>query len=235
MRRKTRLNRYSERKQKKTIFLSVLGIVVLLFLLFKFGLPALINISLFIAGNKGLTVTADNEILFIPPPSFESAPVATNSARYEIKGTADKDSKVELLQNGKSKGEKETNDKGEFSFNVNLSEGENSFAARQTIKDKKSEFSSPLIIIYKNSPPDLEVTTPKEGTSFKKEDRFVEVTGKTDPDTNVTVNGFYAAINESNGFFYSLGLSDGDNEIKVVAVDLAGNKTEKIIKVNYSP
>lgn len=235
MRRKTRLNRYSERKQKKTIFLSVLGIVVLLFLLFKFGLPALINLSLFIAGNKGLTVTADNEISFISPPIFESAPVATNSARYEIKGTADKDSKVELLQNGKKKGEEETNDKGEFTFSVNLSEGENSFTARQIIKDKKSDYSSPLVIIYKNSPPKLEVSNPQDGASFKKEDKFIEVTGSTDADTTVTVNGFYAAINESNEFSYSLGLNDGDNEIKIVAVDLAGNRTEKTVKVNYSP
>ena len=59
--------------------------------------------------------------------------------------------------------------------------------------------------------------------------------GKTDSGVRITVNGFWAVIDENNNFSYSLPLQDGDNAIKVVAQDQAGNKAEKEIKVTYSP
>jgi len=236
MTRKTRLSRYTERKQKKTLFLSILGIIVLLFLLFKFGLPALINLSLFIAGNKGTPLSeGQNKLQFIPYPIFNASVSATNSAKIKVAGKAEEDSNVELYQNAKKIDQQDTDSEGKFEFEVVLNEEENTFTARQVIDNKKSDFSSPLVIIFKKSPPSLEITNQNDGDSFKKEDKVIEVTGTTDANTTVMVSGFYAIIDESNSFSYFLTLHDGDNEIKVASVDLAGNRAEKIIHVNYSP
>lgn len=236
MRRKTRLSRYNEKKQKKTLFLSILGIFVLLFFLFKYGLPTLINFSLFLAGNRAITsMNNRNNPIFISPPIFDSLPIATNSSSMEINGTGEKDTKIELFINAKKADDTLTDENGKFSFDINLRDGENVFTARQIIKDKKSDFSSASTVIFKESPPTLEITSPSDGASFKREDKFVEVKGNTDSNVTVTVNGFYAIINETNIFTYSFGLHDGENELKVVAEDLAGNRAEKTIKVNYFP
>ncbi|OGH11503.1 MAG: hypothetical protein A3B38_01705 [Candidatus Levybacteria bacterium RIFCSPLOWO2_01_FULL_36_13] len=236
MRRKTRLSRYSEKKQKKTFFLSILGIIVLLFLLFRYGLPTLINFSLFLAGNREPANLVDKkDPLYIAPPVFDSMPVATNSSRIEIKGIGEKNSKIELYINGKKNSEILTNEDGKFSLDVILKSGENIFTVRQLIKDNKSEFSSASTIYFKDTPPMLGITFPSDGANFKKEDRFIEVKGNTDVNVTVTVNGFYSVISESNIFSYTLGLHDGENEIKAIAEDIAGNRTEKSVKVNYSP
>jgi len=48
------------------------------------------------------------------------------------------------------------------------------------------------------------------------------------------MNGYWALM-EVDRFSYTIQLKDGDNEIKIEAVDEAGNKTEKIVRVKYSP
>ena len=72
-------------------------------------------------------------------------------------------------------------------------------------------------------------------TKFEKDQSTVKVLGKTDPGVRVTVNGFWAVIDENNNFSYNLPLQNGENMIKIEAIDQAGNKTEKEIKVTYSP
>ncbi len=235
MRKKSRLSRSSENKQKKTIFLSFLGIVVLLIILFKFGLPVLINFSLFIAGNKNTTSSgSETTISYISPPNLNTLPQGTKEKQIKISGSSQKGLDIELYLNGKKIKDLSTDSDGEFFTEAYLKEGENTFRARAVKENKKSEFSESVSIIYKNSPPSLEITSPSDGTIFKREDKFIEVKGKTDPNTTITVNGFYAVIDESNNYSYSLGLHEGENEIKVEAVDVAGNKTEQMIKVSYS-
>jgi outer membrane lipopolysaccharide assembly protein LptE/RlpB len=48
------------------------------------------------------------------------------------------------------------------------------------------------------------------------------------------VNGFWAVVDDNNNFSYTLPLQSGDNQIKIVAIDQAGNKAEKDLKVNFS-
>jgi bacillopeptidase F len=95
--------------------------------------------------------------------------------------------------------------------------------------------SESLIITFKSKPPTLQIKSPTDGQSFSKDQNIAEILGTTDPHVRITINNFWAIIDEKNNFSYSLSLKDGENEIKIVALDQAGNKTEKNIKVTYSP
>lgn len=233
--RKSRLSKYTERKTRKIIFLNILGIIVVLYLLFKFGIGLLINFSLFLSGGKDQGIVNQNSINYIAPPTLNPLPTATNSAQIKISGNSAKDSAIELFVNNNKTDQTKTDDMGEFSFINTLKNGNNQIKVRAIIKDKKSDFSNTLYITYSNSAPNLEINSPQEGAQFKKDQNTVNVTGKTDPGVNITVNGFWAVISDTNNFSYNLALQNGDNEIKIVAIDQAGNKTEKEVKVNYSP
>ena len=101
--------------------------------------------------------------------------------------------------------------------------------------DKESDFSNELVVTYRNIPPSLSVDSPTDGQKFEKDQSTARVSGKTDSGVKITVNGFWAVIDENNSFSYNLPLQNGDNTIKIEAVDQAGNKAEKEIKVTYSP
>lgn len=233
--RKSRLSKYTERKTRKIIFLNILGIIIVLYLLFKFGIGLLINFSLFLSGGKDQGIVNQNSINYIAPPILNPLPTATNSAQIVISGKSLKDTTVELYINNDKKDKTQANDKGDFSFEQTLKNGNNQIKVRAVVEDKKSDFSNTLNITYSNSAPNLEINSPQEGAQFKKDQNTVNVTGKTDPGVNITVNGFWAVISDTNNFSYNLALQNGDNEIKIVAIDQAGNKTEKVVKVNYSP
>jgi len=219
------------------MFFSILGIVVVLFLLFKFGISALINFSLFLSGKGGEpnSTNSQNTINFLPSPVLNPIVSATNSAQIIITGISQKDRKIELFLNSRKIDETDTADNGEFRFEPTLKKGTNTVSVRAVYKDKKSDASEKYIVEYKDTAPKLEVSSPSDQASFKKEDKSVEIKGQTDANVTVTVNGFFAVTSENNSFSYVLQLHDGDNEVNILAVDNAGNKSEKTIKVNYSP
>lgn len=235
MRRRSRLSTYQAKKNKKTMILSIVGIVIVLIVLFKFGIEALINFSLFLSGNSNTPISVSkNDVGYVAPPVLNPLPTATNSAAVIITGSSDKNRTIVLYINREEKDNVETNDGGAFEFDENLSKGDNLIQVKAKNKDKVSDFSNFYTVTFINTPPKLNVSSPNDGDSFHREDKSVNVTGQTDPNVIVTVNGFTAVIDENNNFSYNLPIHDGDNQIQVVAIDQAGNKSEKDLKVNYS-
>ncbi len=235
MRRRSRLNKSQEKKQRKTIMLSILGIIVILFMLVTFGITALINFSLFLSGNDTTKQQIkQNEVSFVLAPILNPLPSATNSAQISVSGTSQKDTAVVLYINNDLIDKTDLDEKGRYEFIPKLKKGENVIKTRAIIKDKKSDFSNSYTVLFINSEPKLEVSNPSDNQSFNKDQNKVNVAGKTDPGVNITVNGFWAVIDENNNFSYALTLHDGDNDIKIVAIDQAGNKFEKNLRVKYS-
>jgi len=232
-------SRLSKRLQKQTIkslILSVLGIILILFALIKFGIPLLVNLTLFISGEKTQTSTSNKTAFFIPPPTLNSEYDATNSAQIKIWGSASPNQTIDLYINGNLVDKTETKDDSSFSFETLLVPGENIIRAKATTENgKESSLSESLTITFKGDAPSLEIKSPPDGQVFSKDKNSVEIKGTTDPYVRVTVNNFWAIIDENNNFSYTLALKDGENEIKIVAQDEAGNKTEKNIKVTYQP
>ena len=235
MRKKSRLAKKQEKKIRKTLLVSLLGIIIIVFLLLKFGVPALANFAIFLSGfNQSNKDDTKNETSFIPPPVLDSNLTATNSSQIIISGRTPKKALVEIYINDELRDTIDTNNDGSFSKEEMLKSGENIVKARTELDGKNSNFSNTLYITYIKSDPNLTIASPANGQSFQKEENKVNVSGQTDPEVTVTVNGFWAVIDDTNSYSYDLPLKNGDNEIYIVATDQAGNKTEKTVKVTYS-
>jgi hypothetical protein len=233
--RRSRLTKNFEKKSRKTLLLSIVGIIIVLFLLFRFGIDILVNFSTFISGSKTTAgTTNNNQISFIPPPILNPLVEATNSAQIIITGKAVKDQTINLYINNNNTDQTQADKNGNFTFNESLKNGDNQIKTKTILNGKESDFSDTFDVVFKNFPPTLDVSSPSDGQSFKKDQNTASVTGKTDAGVSVTVNGFWAVVDDNNNYSYTLSLQNGDNQIKIVATDQAGNKAEKDLKVNYS-
>lgn len=233
---RSRLSRRMEQKNKKSLILSILGIVLIIFLLFKFGIPLLVNFSLFLSGAKGNQEQSQSQNpSFIAPPVLDSFPQATSSASIIISGIASKKQTVNLYINDNLVATTKAEEDGKFLFKETIKSGENIIKAKAVAGEKESDFSNTIITAFKSAPPSLNLSSPSDGQSFSKDQNTAEIKGTTDSDVRVTVNGLWAIADSSGNFSYSLPLQNGENRIKIVATDQAGNKTEREIKVAYSP
>lgn len=233
----SRLSKTAEKRTKKQLYLSILGIIVVVFLLFKFGIPALVNFSLFLSSLKGQQSTSNSQTAkeLIVPPTLIQEFTATNSASITINGTTTAQQIVQLYVNDDLVDSTTAKDDGTFSFKgISLTQQQNTIKARVKKDNKLSDFSDPLIISYIQKAPSLTLDSPSDGQSFPHDQSSVTVKGKTDADVRVTVNDFWAIVDSSGNYTYSLRLQNGDNQIHVVATDAAGNTTTKQIKVTYS-
>ncbi|MBI4089148.1 MAG: hypothetical protein HY424_00395 [Candidatus Levybacteria bacterium] len=232
---RSRLTRKFEQRTKKNLFFSLLGIVVVIFLVFKFGIPLLVNFSLFLTNFKGNQAESqNNKPLFIAPPILDSFPQATSSADIVISGIASKNQIINLYINGDMVNTTKTKDDGTFSFKETIPTGENTIKAKAVVQDKESDFSNSIVTAFKTAPPSLNITSPVNDTTYGKDQNFADIKGATDADVKVTVNGFWAITDSNGNFSYRLPLQNGENKIRITATDTAGNKTEKEIKLNYS-
>lgn len=238
MARRSRLSKKFERKSRNTLILSVLGIAAVLFLFFKYGIP-LIGESSFLFGRvtssekSTQNQTQQKDINYVPSPNLDTLPQATKEQNVKVTGTSLSGLKVALYLNGSKDDEKDVAGDGSFEFDLSLTEGENIIKAK-AIKDKnESDFSDSLTITYKKSEPNLSIDSPHDGDHLNG-GSVVTVSGKTDPDNTVVVNDFQAIIDSGGNYSYGLTLKGGDNEIKVVTTDPAGNQTQKTIHVTYS-
>ena len=236
--RTSRLARNIERRTKKNLFFSIFGIIVVLFLVIKLGIPLLVNFSLMLSNQKDKSTTSSSNSSnpsFIASPVLNPLPSATNSATLVISGTGNAGQTVRIYINSNLVDETPTKKDGTFSINKTLKKGTNTIQAKSELNGKESDFSNSLNIVFNDTKPNLDITSPSDGQTFSKDQNTAQVSGKTDADIKVTVNGFWAIVDDNNNFSYSLPLQSGDNQIKIVATDSAGNTTEKDIKVTYNP
>ncbi|MDO8658661.1 MAG: Ig-like domain-containing protein [Candidatus Levybacteria bacterium] len=237
--KRSRLSRRLENQSKKSFYFSILGILIILFILVKFGIPLLINFSLFIAGTKTSSESENsNSTSFVAPPVIDPLPYdATSSAQISITGIAFPKQTINLYINDELVDKVSVKDDESFIFkDITLKPGENSIKTKALTDDKKqSNYSNTITVSLKKEPPGLNIDSPSDQQSFSKDENTANVSGKTDPGVKVTVNNFWAIVDSDGNFNYTLKLNDGENQIKIIATDDAGNKTEKEIKVTYSP
>ncbi len=234
---RSRLKRKIERQSRANLFLSIFGVIIILIFALKFGIPMLINFSLLMEAaraHKG-TKTPQKQTVFVSSPIMNPIPYATNSATISISGTATSGDNVKLYINNELISQTVPKKSGTFIFNnVTLNQGENTVETKAEINNSQSDFSQAEVITYDNKTPSLSIDSPTDGQSFSKDENPILVKGKTDPGDNVTVNGFWAIVENDGTFSYRLTLTNGDNQIKVITADAAGNKTEKDLHVTYS-
>jgi hypothetical protein len=236
--KKSRLTRLEEKRNKKHAFLFTFLTIVLIIVLFFLGIPALIRFVVFI-GDIRSSGKAPEIIDTIPPstPVLQALPEATSSSKIKVKGYASAGSNVRLIVNGETKKELLVGNNGDFIFDgIVLKSGENKIKARAfDDAGNKSPLSETLTIEYDNEKPELEISFPEEGQEFFDKDKNITVEGKTDPDIKVYINGKLNFADYEGRFSANVELNEGENIITVKAVDKAENQQEIQIKINYSP
>ena len=237
--KESRLSRRLERQTKKNILVTITGIFIIIFLIAKFAIPLISSSTLFVINAKNPISSSNTNATFtsfVAPPVLDSMPNATNSAYIKITGTGQEKQTIKLYINDELVDKKDVEKNNRFSFsNIKINEGENTIKVKAVKNGKESSFSSEATVAFQKNPPKLTIDSPSDNQSFSKDDRFANVSGQTDPSAKVTVNDLWAIVDSDGKFSYKLPLQNGENKIKVVATDDAGNKTELERKVTYSP
>lgn len=231
---KSRLSSHLKKQARKNVVLVILGVIAFIALLIVFGTQLLIGFSLLLGkftGNEE-PVTTNQSTGYIAPPILDTTFEATNSAEISLKGTADKNNKVNLYRNGKLVDKVTADSDAHFIFtNVPLEEGDNRLKAKVVTDKEQSAYSNEIVVKRLNKEPTLEIAFPAEGDRIKKESSPIKVTGQSDPGVRVTVNDFRAIVDSQGRYSYTYTLRDGENVIKVVATDSAGNQKTKEVKI----
>lgn len=230
----SRIGRYEERKLRTRLILSIIGSIAIIAFLLVFGLKILIGFSLLVERLKGSSPTQQTQSLLLAP-TLDSLPIATNSATLSITGTGTPGSILILYVNEGEAKKLTIPSEGRFTVaSVKVIEGQNTVSAKLTDeKQNLSDLSNVLTITVKRSPPSLEITSPSPNAAITGDKNTVDVVGKAEEGSTVTVNGRFVVIQNDGSFSYPYPLSDGDNTLVVVAVDAAGNQTIVERKVTY--
>ncbi len=240
MARRKRLSRLARKEEtrnlRQAVFFGFLTIILLLLLIFL-GIPILIRMAIFLSEIRSSSLPIKTEDVLPPaPPSLTPLPPATNSAQIALKGFAETGSTVEIFLNGASEAKLVTEKDGGFATSqITLTTGRNEITA--TAKDEAgntSQSSGKMIIYYETTPPELTISEPADGSSFYGDEDAVKILGSTKEGAKVTVNEHLVVVGHDGEFEFLFPLTDGENIIKVTAVDQAGNKTEKKLTVTYS-
>ena len=239
---KSHLKKSLEKKSKRSLLITSVGIILFIIIIIIFGQSALVNFSILLGRGKDSQNTLDSDKIstdiIISAPELSSQLDATNSAKIDINGSIFTDLKVQirLYRQDELIDVIDINEENSFTFkDIELIEGSNKLKSVAVYKGKTSENSNILTINYLKNNPTLNIEYPKDGISLSGGNTAITIKGKTDSGNTVSVNGYKAIIKSDGNFTYDLTLTSGENKIKIVSTDKAGNNTEQEIKINYSP
>lgn len=236
-RRYSRLSKLEEQKNVRSTAIFVILTIAALAAFFFFGLPTVIKFSAFLTDirKSGEPVEKDDNT---PPvlPRFDPLPEATNSNRVELIGRTEPGVTVTLFLNGTQE-EILANNEGEFTYSFSLNKGNNRVSAlAKDSAGNESQKSSVIVITFDNQPPEIEMTSPQDGTQYYgSKQRQVVIEGKTEEKAAVNINGRIVVVESDGSFAFTTTLSEGENQFTVKASDKAGNSTETVLKLNFSP
>lgn len=228
--------RVSERSLRQKLQIRVVGILIILAL----GILSLFFFAPQVGSLFGYFSKHRNDPEYIPtpkpmPPVFVDIPTSTNKEKITLSGRALPGSIVKIYVNGPERGTTTTGADGVFSFaDIKINLGTNTiFAKAFDDKGNESDSSEFLVIEYDNKAPEIELDKLKDGDVVRNLNKRIEISGKINEKATITINDRSAIQKSDLSFYFVLGVNEGDVEVKIVVTDLAGNKTEKELKLKY--
>ncbi len=232
----SRISRVEERKARRRIAVAFLGSVVLLVFLAFFGLRILVGFSLLIDRIRGTTPQSQQQSAILLPPILEQLPEATNSATIQVSGKATPKTTLILFVNAQEYKKIPVPESGDFTVTeIPVTEGDLTISAKVTDDKDTSDTSNILTTVIDRTPPKLTIDSPENNSTVNDGTRKVTVTGLTDEDMKVTINGRIVVVKSDGSFTYSMPLNDGDNKLTITSRDPAGNETSSERTVKYIP
>lgn len=231
----SRIRRYEERKLRMRLILAIIGSIAIIGFLLVFGLKILVGFSVLVDKLRGASPASSSSQSVLLPPILDPLPTATNSATLTVSGAGSPGNILILYVNNSEAKKLTIPSDGRFSVaDLKFTDGDNTVSAKLTDeKQNVSDLSNVLTVTVKRSPPSLEVTSPAPNATITGDKHSVDISGKTEEESTVTVNDRFVVVRTDGSFFYTYPLNDGDNLLKVVATDAAGNQTIVERKVVY--
>ncbi len=223
---------------QRKIYLYIFLIIFIIFLIFTIGFNILINLSIFISNisknNKEIINTNQiNNENFYGKIYIDNFPIATNSGEFIITGSVINFDNLEVYLNEKKVKTINIGKSSSFTEIIpGLKNGNNNFYLKGKTNDNKHMQKTRIYsIFYKSEKPKLEIIEPSDG--FITNNYEVIIKGKTDKEVFVQINNSPIVVDSMGNFQTLIKLKEGDNEIIIKAIDIAGNFEEKTIKVSY--
>ncbi|MBM4401771.1 MAG: hypothetical protein FJ044_00810 [Candidatus Cloacimonetes bacterium] len=177
------------------------------------------------------------EETFIGAPRLDLLPSAINDlSKFSVSGWANAGVDVLILINDEEAKKVLADSGGRFEVkDLQLIEGGNKISAQAvSAKGQKSQPSKAEIVVYDKTPPELTVSEPTDGAEFSGEEQsWITISGTTEPKSIVTINEHQVIVDLEGNFRFQLKLADGENLLKIVAKDEAGNETVVELTIKY--
>ena len=234
----SRLNKNEQRKMlQQTILIG--GGAIILFVVFLFVIvPGLIRMMTGFFGGDVKQIGSDDTL----PPQVPSIPApisATNSAQLKIAGYGEADSEVVILLNQAELTRETVSTENTFETEISLQDGENTLALYAIdAAGNESNSSTEYRIVFDNTEPKLLITEPTNGQTFEtRKNQVITIKGSTDSEGGIKIyiNGRLTNPQSDGSFGTTHQLQDGENTLKIEAIDRAGNSTETELKVTFRP
>jgi hypothetical protein len=229
-------SRLARRQSKKIARQSMLmiGLAIAGLLLFIFIImPQAIQLFFRIFGSGNLDfVQADS----VPPqvPVLSLLPEATKESTLELKGYGEAGSDVVVVRNGEEVGRSEVNSEGQFTYNLELIDGDNLMGIYGIDDADNQSTSRSFLIVRDTEAPMLAFEDLEDDRQILlRENQNLQIRGETEPDSQLTLNDRSVYVKSDGTFSTSFYLNEGDNQLKFVVTDLAGNRTEREVRVNF--
>lgn len=224
---------HSRRKAGSTSQLWSYGILLLVLLVFMatVGLRLLINTALFLSDavnkNRKDDRTATGQLL--EAPTIETLPVATNSAEVSLSGTIPKPGSVTFYVNDDDQ-KKLLLTEETYETTVHLFPGDNTIYIELEDSETGKKYSSEKqTISFVSEKPNLEITSPSDGTKTTKDS--VDIVGKTDSGNSIRINGRPEVVSNDGSFSIPYLLKDGENTITIDVTNSAGSVESATVHV----
>ncbi len=229
----SRLRRVEQKRAVRTVIWGLVLVAALLTLVVKFGIPLLIQLAILLTKPDSLPLqNPDSQIL--SAPTLDALPEATPSAKIHVTGFTLANTTVAILVNGQTAAETVSAD-GKFDLPIELSDGNNLISAQaKNSQGAESPLSSSWEVIRDAQPPALSITSPADKNSTQgSSQKIIEISGQTEPDAAVTVNGRLAIVAADGKFSFRFNQQEGENSVTVIARDRAGNQTASELTVTW--
>jgi len=216
---------------RQTIIFTLLAIGVGLAFVF-FVVPASVNFFFSLISSP--LIVEENTL---PPqvPVLKAPPEATSDSSLVISGFGEAESTVVLVVSGNETSRKEIGEDGDFTFKVDLMEGENTITTYAVNEqEKESSLSREYTVILDTEAPTLIIEVPENGASIElRENQLTAIRGVTEPRAKVYINERLTTANSDGVFSTTYNLQEDKNRIEIIVQDKAGNQVETEISVNF--
>ncbi|MCJ7828087.1 Ig-like domain-containing protein [Patescibacteria group bacterium] len=232
--RSSRLNRIEESRNLRQAYLLIGLTILIIGSLIVFGLPIMIKVSTFMGELRSSGEISSNKDK-VPPqtPLLDSYPQDTNERNIELSGKTEAGVVVSILVNDYPLDDIISDNEGLFTVFVELNEGNNVIKISAQDPAGNESTTKQVSINFDHTPPEINLTNPSQPTSSTEESKVL-IQGTTEPSTYVYLNEQRLVVNVTGAFQSQHQLTEGENTLKLVAKDKAGNETEIELKITYS-